>query len=383
MHIFEPIKRINWLMNYIWGHKNWPEFHYSTTEFKEVVISFAEKLGVVNGLLMGLKEELYQEAFIELLIMEAIKTSEIEGEYMSREDVISSIKNNLKLQATVPVKDKRVIGVAKLMTAIKEDLNKDLSLEMISHWHELLVGHNKNISTGKWRTGKEPMQIVSGSYGREIVHFEAPPSHEVPEEMDKFITWYHNFSSPLEDKFSIALLKSAIAHLYFETIHPFEDGNGRIGRAISEFILAKTLGVPLILSLSSVIEKNRKEYYAQLKQAQRAKKLDITEWINYFAGVILRALKDAIELIRFTLLKSKFFDEHSEKLNDRQLKVINRMLEKGMSGFEGGMTAKKYMRVTKISKSTATRDLQYLEEQQIFLKEGQGRSTRYHLNLIA
>src|SRR5690625_3185873 len=229
MHIFEPIKRINWLMNYIWGHKNWPEFHYSTTEFKEVVISFAEKLGVVNGLLMGLKEELYQEAFIELLIMEAIKTSEIEGEYMSREDVISSIKNNLKLQATVPVKDKRAIGIAKLMTAIKEDLNKDLSLEMISHWHKLLVGHNRKISAGKWRTGKEPMQIVSGSYGREIVHFEAPPSKEVPEEMDKFITWYHNFSSSLEDKFSIALLKSAIAHLYFETIHPFEDDNGRIG----------------------------------------------------------------------------------------------------------------------------------------------------------
>ena len=366
-------------MNYIWQHKNWPKFTYSVDKLQEISISFAQEIGLVNGLVLGLNEELKQEALLELLMFEAIKTSEIEGEYMSREDVMSSIKNNLGLQEHIPVKDNRVSGIAKLMTEIHQNTEQKLTLDILCYWHKLLLGYNNKINVGVWRTGEEPMQVVSGTYGKEKVHYEAPPSSRVPLEMDQFLTWYHRADFPVKDKISKAILKSAIAHLYFETIHPFEDGNGRIGRALAEFTLSQELESPLILSLSKTIEKEKKQYYEQLKRAQGD--LEITEWVNYFAQVILGAQIEAKDLVQFTLLKAKFFDQHSEEFNERQLKVVKRMFENGVDGFEGGMTAKKYMAITKISKATATRDLQRLLEIGVFTQEGAGRSVRYQLKL--
>ena len=366
-------------MTYIWQHKNWPKFTYSVDKLQEISISFAQEIGLVNGLILGLNEDLKQEALLELLISEAIKTSEIEGEYMSREDVMSSIKNHLGLQKHVPVKDKRASGIAKLLTEVNQSIDQDLTLDVLYYWHRLLLEYNSKINVGVWRTGEEPMQIVSGAYGREVVHYEAPPSNRVPMEMDQFIQWYHQPELPVKDDISKAILKSAIAHLYFETIHPFEDGNGRIGRALAEFTLSQTLKFPVILSLSKTIEKGKKQYYEQLKRAQRD--LDITEWINYFAQVILDSQIDAKELVQFTLLKAKFFDRFKEQLNERHLKVINRMFENGVEGFEGGMTAKKYMGITKVSKATATRDLQYLQEIDAFVQQGAGRSVSYKLGL--
>lgn len=366
-------------MTYIWQHENWPKFTYSVDKLQEIAISFAQEIGLVNGLVLGLNEALKQEALLELLISEAIKTSEIEGEYMSREDVMSSIKNNLGLQSYIPVKDKRVSGIAKLMTEVSESIDQDLTVELLCYWHKLLLEHNSKINSGVWRTGAEPMQVISGAHGREEVHYEAPPSNRVPREMDQFIKWYHEHELPVKDVISKSILKSAIAHLYFETIHPFEDGNGRIGRALAEFTISQSLKSPVILSLSKAIEKEKNQYYEQLKVAQR--NLDVTEWINYFAQVVLEAQIDAKELIQFTLLKSKFFDRYREQLNERQLKSINRMLKNGVDGFEGGMTAKKYMAITKVSKATATRDLQHMQEIGAFIQEGAGRSVRYHLAL--
>lgn len=190
---------------------------------------------------------------------------------------------------------------------------------------------------------------------------------------------YHQPELPVKDVISKSILKSAIAHLYFETIHPFEDGNGRIGRALAEFTLSQSLKSPVILSLSKAIEKEKNQYYEQLKVAQR--NLDVTEWINYFAQVVLEAQIDAKELIQFTLLKSKFFDRYREQLNERQLKSIKKMFKNGVDGFEGGMTARKYMAITKVSKATSTRDLQHLQEIGVFIQEGAGRSVRYHLAL--
>lgn len=366
-------------MTYIWQHKSWPKFTYSVDKLHEISISFAQEVGLVNGLVLGLNEELKQEALLELLISEAIKTSEIEGEYMSREDLMSSIKNNLGLQEYIPVKDKRVLGIAKLMTEINQCIDQELTVDILCYWHKLLLEHNSKINVAAWRRGEEPMQVVSGAYGREEVHYEAPPSSRVPIEMEQFFAWYHQPTLPVKDNISKAILKSAIAHLYFETIHPFEDGNGRIGRALAEFTLSQTIESPVILSLSKAIEKGKKEYYEQLKRAQRD--LYITEWINYFAQVVLNAQIDAKELIQFTLVKAKFFDQYSQQFNERQLKVINRMFENGLDGFEGGMTAKKYMAITKTSKATATRDLQYLLEIGVFVQEGAGRSVRYQLEL--
>ncbi|MET3115765.1 Fic family protein [Pedobacter sp. CG_S7] len=366
-------------MTYIWQQKNWPKFTYSVDKLQQISISFAQELGLVNGLVLGLNEELKQEALLELLISEAIKTSEIEGEYMSREDVMSSIKNNLGLQTYIRVKDKRASGVAMLMTEINQSIDQNLNIEMLYYWHKLLLAHNIKINAGVWRTGEEPMQVVSGAFGKEEVHYEAPPSNRVPKEIDQFIEWYHRPELPVKDDISKALLKSAIAHLYFETIHPFEDGNGRIGRVLAEFTLSQMLKSPVILSLSKTIEKGKKQYYEQLKCAQRG--LDITEWINYFAQVILDAQIDAKELVQFTLLKAKLFDKYSALLNDRQLKVVNRILANGAAGFEGGMTAKKYMAIANTSKASATRDLQHLHQIGMVSQDGAGRSVRYQLEL--
>ena len=366
-------------MTYIWQHKNWPNFTYSVENLYVIATSLAQEIGLVNGLILGLDEGVKQETLLELLISEAMKTSEIEGEYMSREDVMSSIKNNLGLQKHIPVKDKRASGIADLMIQVNQSIDQNLTIGILCHWHKILLAHNSKINTGSWRSGEEPMLILSGTYGKEEVHYEAPPSNRVPHEMDLFIRWYHGYEFPVKDTISKAILKSAITHLYFETIHPFEDGNGRIGRALAEFTLSHTLKAPAILSLSKTIEKGKKQYYEQLKNAQR--NLDITEWINYFGQVILDAQIDARELIEFTLLKAKFFDRYHNKFNERQLKVIDKMFQNGIAGFEGGMTAKKYMAITKTSKATATRDLIMLHGIGVFNLIGAGRSVRYELVL--
>ena len=364
---------------YNWQRKEWPEFTYNVDELHEIAIVFAQELGLVNGLFQGLNQALKREAMLEIIISEAIKTSEIEGEYMSREDIMSSIKNNLGITPSVIVKDKRAPGIAKLILEVSQDINHTLTLEKMLSWHKILMEHDPKVNAGKWRTGAEPMQVVSGAYGRETVHYEAPPSENVPIEMENFMNWYRHSELPAKDLISKALLKSAVAHLYFESIHPFEDGNGRIGRALAEFTLAQGLKIPIFLSISKTIEQERNQYYHQLKSAQRS--LDITDWINYFAKIILDAQKETKALIAFTLKKSKFFDQYGKQLNERQLKAINRMLENGPDGFEGGMTAKKYIGITKTSKATATRDLHQLYEWGIFVPEGAGRSVRYELIL--
>ena len=234
---------------------------------------------------------------------------------------------------------------------------------------------SKGIQIGQWRSHEEPMQIVSGAIGRENVHFEAPPSNTVSSEMNDFIVWFNESQSSIKKP----IIRSAIAHLYFESIHPFEDGNGRIGRAVAEKALSQSIGRPVLFSLSKSIESNKNNYYDALKAAQRSN--EITDWINYFVRTVLDAQIDAEQEIEFTLKKTKFFDGHKDELNERQQKVVRRMLEEGHQGFEGGMNARKYVSLTSASKATATRDLQDLVEKGIFKPIGGGRSTRYEINI--
>jgi Fic family protein len=219
------------------------------------------------------------------------------------------------------------------------------------------------------------MRVISGGMGREIVHFEAPPSSQVSTEMQSFIDWFNQSLATIKNP----VLRSAIAHLYFESIHPFEDGNGRIGRAISEKALAQGMGRPVLLSLYRTIEKDKKAYYEALKLAQRSN--EITPWLAYFATMARDAQVQAEEEVRFTIRKTQFFDQLQDQLNERQLRVIKRMLAEGPQGFEGGMSAKKYMAIAKTSKATATRDLHDLSERGIFIVVGSGRSTRYQLEI--
>jgi Fic family protein len=381
LFIFEPIKKNNRLMVYNWQLKGWPDFTYDVVVVQPLILAFAQETGEVHGLFHGLTETLKQETLIQFMLSEAVKTSEIEGEYLSREDVMSSIRNNLGLNDTpVYVKDQRASGVAKLMVEIRDSFQDPLSLDILKSWHSILFSHSSSrINLGQLRQGDSPMQVVSGAHGREVIHYEAPPSERVPKEMENFVRWYNSATFPVEGGVAEAILKSAIAHLYFESIHPFEDGNGRVGRAIAEKALSQSLGRPIMLSLSKTIEANKNDYYQALKEAQRT--LDITDWLVYFANVILDAQRDAKETVLFTLKKAQFHDRFKDQIDDRQWKAIHKMLDKGVEGFEGGMTAKKYMGITKVSKATATRDLQHLQALGALIQEGAGRSVRYQLNL--
>eukprot|EP01012_Entosiphon_sulcatum_P036758 TRINITY_DN46949_c0_g1_i1.p1 TRINITY_DN46949_c0_g1~~TRINITY_DN46949_c0_g1_i1.p1 ORF type:complete len:365 (+),score=35.15 TRINITY_DN46949_c0_g1_i1:145-1095(+) len=313
-----------------------------------------------------------------MILSEAIKTSEIEGEFLSRKDVMSSIRNNLGLNKTPDIiKDKRSSAIANLMIDVRNTFSDMLSKETLWHWHNHLFGGSKYINVGAWRQSNDPMQVVSGSLGKEEIHFEAPPSHCVVEEMRIFINWFNETKPQGPKEIKDPLIRAAIAHLYFETIHPFEDGNGRIGRAIAEKAISQTLGRPVILSLSKTIESNKAAYYQALKAAQRSN--EISEWLKYFVSIGLQAQLDAKQMIDFTLRKVKVFDLFKGKLNDRQKKVLHKMYSFGSDGFEGGMTAKKYISLTKISKATATRDLQELENLGILIAFGGGRSVHYKI----
>ncbi|WP_111308034.1 Fic family protein [Confluentibacter sediminis] len=367
-------------MSYNWQQPDWAQFKYDLEHIEDAFFEFIEKTGRIKGYLEGLSKELQFETMIEMMVLEAIKTSEIEGEYLNRKDVMSSIRNNLGFNKNPEqVKDKNAEGIAELMIDVRNSFSEDLTEATLFSWHRMLMKGRENMVVGGWRTHKEPMQVVSGAMGKERIHFEAPPSESVPSEMGRFIQWFNESAPGGIYEIKKPMVRSAIAHLYFESIHPFEDGNGRIGRAISEKALSQSIKRPILLSLSISIEANKNAYYDALKSAQRSNQ--ISPWIIYFVNTVLDAQRHTEQQIEFTLKKAKFFDHFKDQLNSRQLKVIRRMLKEGPKGFEGGMTVRKYISITSTSKATATRDLQDLVGKQIFMPFGGGRSTHYDVNL--
>jgi len=223
------------------------------------------------------------------------------------------------------------------------------------------------------------MLVVSGTIGNEQVHYGAPPSKEVPGEMKRFIQWLNRIAPGKENGIEAPPARAAIAHLYFESIHPFEDGNGRIGRALFEKALSQGIGRPVLLSLSLAIEADRAGYYAALKQARRS--ADVSDWVFWFVQTLLSAQEQTEREVESTLKKTKLFDRVRGQLNDRQEKVLRRMFAEGADGFRGGMSAKKHMAIAKTTKPTATRDLQVLVAKKIFVPVGAGRGTRYQVGL--
>ena len=370
------------MAHYNWQLKDWPNFEYSLQGIEDELFLFAEKTGKVTGILNALPEITQMEAVVDIMVSEAIKTSEIEGEYLSRKDVLSSIRKNLGLVSSPGyIADKKAVGIGELMIDVRNTHKEELTEEKLFAWHKMLLKGSSGIEVGAWRTHEEPMQVVSGAMGKQKVHYEAPPSSLVPEEMKRFITWFNESAPGGKKEIKKAPVRSAIAHLYFETIHPFEDGNGRIGRAIAEKALSQGIGRPVLLSISKAIEAKKNVYYDSLQKAQSSN--EITKWINYFVGTILTAQSEAEELIDFTLKKTKFFDRFKDRLNERMHKVIGRMLEEGPKGFAGGMNASKYGSIAKVSKATATRDLQDLLKMGALVLWGEagGRSTKYQVNL--
>ena len=365
-------------MRYNWQKDDWPSFRFEESAFEADLIAFVELAGRTTGLLEGASEDLGAEAVLDLMIAEAMKSSAIEGEFLSQEDVKSSIRNHLGLnQPSEFVKDERAAGIGELLVSVRETFQVELTDEQLFAWHRMLMKGTPEIEAGFWRTGQEPMQVISGRIDRPTVHFEAPPSSEVPQEMNAFLGWFNSSRTAGKSSLSYAPIRSGLAHLYFESIHPFEDGNGRMGRAISEKALSQGLGRPALLSLSQTIEANRKAYYQALEDAQQDN--EVTDWLCFFVRTILEAQQEAETRILLAVRKKNYFLRFQDSFNERQLKAVRRLFEAEPEGFEGGLSAKKYMAITGTSKATATRDLQSLTESGALRLSGSGRSTRYWL----
>ncbi len=376
----EPNRGYKQLMKYNWQQNDWPNFSYNPAELDKLILKFSEKIGRIGGLLDALPEDTQTDTLIDIMVSEAIKTSEIEGEYLSRPDVLSSIRNNLGLNKRLEqIKDQRASGIAELMICLRDEWEQPLNQAMLFNWHILLMRGSLRVNAGAWRTHQEAMQVISGPIGSETVHFEACPSSQVPGEMKRFIKWFNDSAPGGPQEIRWAHVRAAIAHIYFESIHPFEDGNGRIGRAVAEKALSQGIGRPILLSLSQSIEHDRAGYYEALKQGQRSN--EITPWIIWFTGTLINAQTEVEEKIEFTLKKTRLFSRVQDQLNERQLKVLRRMLKEGPAGFKGGMTAKKYIAITGAAKATATRDLQKLVRTDVLIPSGGGRSVSYQVNL--
>lgn len=368
-------------MQYNWEHPNWPQFEYSLDHLQPKLYQYAKDVGRITGILKALDTELSDSAILQRMVDEALYTSRIEGETFHETDIRSSIQNYLHPEIPqLKVGDARAIGVARLMTYLYKTYPNDLSEAMLLEWHAILFEHRSYayLQRGCWRQNPEPMQIVSGPIGREKVYFEAPPAHTIPEEMRRFIQWFNSSQT----KMLPGPIRAGIAHLYFESIHPFEDGNGRIGRAISELALSQDMQYPCVFSLSKAIQHTHKQYYEKLAAAS-SYTLNATEWLTYFVEIVIRALQASEEDISFILKKARFWKKYEDLLNSRQVKVIQRILQEGRVGFKGGINARKYMKLTECSKATATRDLSSLLEMGALVKmEFGGRSTAYDVVLV-
>jgi len=367
-------------MPYIWKQKNWPRFKWQSERLINALSRARFAQGELLSKIHSLGLDLSQESRSEILIEETVKTAAIEGVRLDKEAVRSSVARKLGLPtAGLKPLDRNTDGLVSVILDATVNYKKPLTMKRLKSWQAALfpTGYSglTKIRAGKWRP-KAPMHVVSGPMGRERIHFEAPPWNKVTSEMRKFIDWWEKGSKNTD-----GLLRAGIAHFYFVTIHPFEDGNGRIARSLSDMALAQDENLPKrYYSLSGRIMRERKAYYDILEQSQKGP-LDITAWLLWFLKCYLRAIEDSEATIGKVLQKAAFWQKHREIiLNKNQRKVINRLLEEGVGGFEGGITTRKYVAMTKASRVTAYRDITDLLKKKILMRtKAKGRSASYEL----
>lgn len=371
--------RLIWLMMpaYIHQHKDWPNFIWDEDTLQSLLLKLRMQQGRLLGKMESLGFDLKTEANLETLTQDVIKSSEIEGEILDFHEVRSSVARRLGLEISGLVSsDRHVDGVVEMMIDATQNHTAALTKERLFGWHAALfpMGYSgmSKIEVAQWRTNKDddPMQVISGAMGKEKVHFEAPASVRLEKEMDMFIDWFNS-------KKMDPLMKAAIAHLWFVTIHPFEDGNGRMARAIADMQLARADETSYrFYSMSSQIRKERNDYYFILEQTQKGS-LDITIWIQWFLGCLERAYESTQAILSIILQKADFWKKNlGIQLNNRQHTIINKLLD----GFEGKLTSTKYAKITKCSRDTALRDLTNLIEKGVLIKEeGLGKNTSYVL----
>jgi len=366
-------------MAWNWQISGWPDFRYDAAALAPLEQRFLLSSGEIVGAVHHVSPAERDQLRIDLLSDEAMKTSAIEGEMLDRQSVQSSLRRQLGLSPDSYPTKPREQGVAEMMVDVYSTYDEQLKHETLFRWHSMLLSHDRRLeSIGAYRQHEDAMQIVSGRVDRPVVHFEAPSSAQVPDEMDGYVDWF-NMTAPGAEEPLPALTRAGLSHLYFESIHPFEDGNGRLGRALAEKSLAQNIGQPSLIALAYSIERERKAYYDQLERHQKT--LDVTPWLEWFAETVLIAQQITLGRVGFFIAKARFYDRHREQLNDRKAKAIERMFREGPDGFKGGLSAENYISITGTSRATATRDLQELVEIGAFTRTGERRYTRYWLKL--
>ena len=365
------------MSHYIHQNKAWPKFSWDVEAFVSLLSEVRNKQGILTGTMNAIGFDLQNEAYLETLSQDIIKSSEIEGEILNTQQVRSSIARKLGINIGGLVDSERnVEGIVEMMIDATKNWESELNDDRLFGWHAALFPAGRSgmhkIITGNWRNDSNgPMQVVSGPMGKETVHFEAPSPTRIENEMQQFLSWINktNRNDPL--------INAAIAHLWFITIHPFEDGNGRMARAITDMMLCRSENrSQRFYSLSSQIEEQKKEYYNILESSQKGS-LDITEWLIWFLKCLRKALESSSKIVQKILAKHKFWNEHKTiTLNERQIKIIELLF----GNFIGNLTTTKWAKINKCSQDTALRDIQDLIEKKVLVKSNSGgRSTNYTL----
>lgn len=362
---------------YIYNNPNWPNFEWNSEKLLPLLSLVRNKQGLLIGKMSVLGFDLRNEANLQILTQEIVKSTEIEGEILDKEQVRSSVARRLGLEISGLVNSERnVDGIVDLMLDAITNYDKELSKERLFSWHASLFPEGRsgmyNIKAGSWRDDSTgPMQVVSGALGKEKVHYQAPPAETLEKEMQQFIRWFN-----LNQKEDF-VLKAAVAHLWFVTVHPFEDGNGRISRALSDMLLARSdEQTNRFYSMSTQILKERNSYYEILEKTQKGA-MEITNWLEWFLNCLLHSIENSEKLLEKIIFKHSFWIKHTGlTINDRQRKVLNLL----MDDFEGALSTTKWAKIGKCSQDTALRDIQDLMEKGILMKSPQGgRSTNYEL----
>jgi Fic family protein len=366
-------------MRWNWQQPGWPKWHFSPEALASREAAFLHQSGVSVGIMQHSPDQHRLPLIVELIGTEAIRTSLIEGEILDRNSVQSSLRRQFGLQTDARRSSPAERGIAEMLGDVYRNFHKPLNRATLFGWHRLLMQARTDLEViGGYRKHAEPMRVVSGRLDAPRVHFEAPPSSVVPTQMNGFLAWF-NDTAPTGPHPLPALTRAGLAHLHFESIHPFEDGNGRIGRALCEMALAQGVGHPTLTALSLTIDKHRKHYYRQLASASKTLKVDA--WLDWFADIVLEAQRYTLHWMEFLLAKTRLMDRLRDRINARQEKALLRMMEEGPDGFQGGLSAGKYIALTGASAATARRDLAELVEWGALRRSGELKGTRYWLEV--
>lgn len=362
---------------YIWQYPEWPDFRWDERDISSILSEVRNLQGQLVGMMRMIGFDMQNAASLRVMTDDVVKSCEIEGVMLDSERVRSSVARRLGLPSEgLPEPDHYTEGLVQVMLDAVLNAEKELTKDRLFDWHSALFPTGRSgaykITVADWRQGDEPMQVVSGAMGHERVHYEAPPSAAVPKMMSDFLSWVNSKNEMLDP-----VIKAAIAHLWFVSIHPFDDGNGRLTRTITDMLMTRADKMPhRFYSMSATICQNRKDYYAALEHTTVGS-TNITSWVKWFLQTMRLSLLDAIRTVERTIKKSQFWQEHrAVTMNERQTKMVNLLWD----GFEGKLTNAKWAKITKTSSSTALRDIQELVSAGVLkVSESGGRSTNYRL----